>query len=199
MEYDLKKHSVALLSLLILGLLVALSGCKKPPAEEIEAAEAALTRAENDPDAAAYAESSLARARDAVSRMRTEANAKRYDSAKTYANEAITAAEKAISDGRIAAIRAKEEAANLVDSLKNAVTETEKSLENARQVPRIQLDFPGLTEGLDGVKNDVSQAEAANNANHPREALDKGHSARGALSDIQSRINDGVRSASRKK
>jgi vacuolar-type H+-ATPase subunit I/STV1 len=187
------------LPLLILGLFVVLSGCKKPPAEEMEAAEAAVTRAENDPDAAAYAESSLNRARDAVSRMRTEANAKRYDAAKSYANEAIAAAEKAVSDGRATAARTQEEAAALVSSLTDRVTETGESLENAKKVPRVQLDFPGLDRDFDTARGDVAQAEAANNANRPREALEKGRTARAALSDIQSRINDGVRAASQKK
>ena len=77
----------------------------------MENAEAALVRAENDPDAAAYAGNTLLRARDALASMRAEAEAKRYDAAKTYAAEAVNAAEKAVNDGRAAAARAGEEAA----------------------------------------------------------------------------------------
>jgi vacuolar-type H+-ATPase subunit I/STV1 len=185
--------------LLLLGLGIALAACAKPPTAEIEAAEAAVTRAENDPDAAAYAESSLTRARNALSRARTEVNAKRYDSAKSYAAEAVSAAEKAINDGRAAAARSREEANTLLAQVKQLLAETGAALENAKKVPRVQLDFPALTNGVDSARNDISQAEAANNANRPRESMEKSRSARSTLGDIQNRINEGIRETDRKK
>jgi hypothetical protein len=195
----LKKNVVIRVILLLLVLTVILAACAKPPTAEIEAAEAAVTKAENDPDAAAYAESSLARARNALSRARTEVNAKRYDSAKSYAAEAVSAAEKAINDGRSAAARSREEASTLLVQVKQLLAETDTALENAKKVPRIQLDFPALTNGIDSARNDISQAEAANNANRPRESLGKSRSARSTLGDVQNRINEGVRETDRKK
>ncbi|MDR2619091.1 MAG: hypothetical protein LBC62_09500, partial [Treponema sp.] len=85
-----------------MGFIIFLGGCAKPPTEEMEAATEALIRAENDPDAVAFGETSLNRARDAIFRMRQEANAKRYDAAKSYAVEAVSAAGKAVIDGRAA-------------------------------------------------------------------------------------------------
>jgi uncharacterized membrane protein len=198
-EFQLKKNTVIKAILLLVSLIIVLGACAKPPTAEIEAAETAVTRAENDPDAAAYAESTLARARNALSRAQTEVKAKRYDSAKSYAAEAVSAAEKAISDGRAAALRAKEEASTLLSQVKTLLSDTETALENAKKVPRVQLDFPALTGDLNNARNDLSQAEAAGSANRPREAMEKGRSARSALGDIQTTINDGVRSASRKK
>jgi HEPN domain-containing protein len=195
----MEKYTIRLMFLLLGLSVIFLGGCAKPPTEEIEAAQAAVTRAENDSDAAAYAESSLARARDALARARTEAGAKRYDLAKTYAGEAVKAAEKAISDGRTAASRSREEANALLSQVKQLLTETEAALENAKKVPRIQLDFPALTDGVDNARNDISQAESANSANRPRESLEKSRSARVALGDIQNRINEGVRGTNRKK
>jgi hypothetical protein len=195
----LKKNVVIRAILLFLALTVILVACAKPPTAEIEAAEAAVTRAENDPDAAAYAESSLARARNALSRARTEANAKRYDSAKSYAAEAVSAAEKAISDGRAAASRSREEAGTLLVQVRELLAETATALENAKKVPRIQIDFPALANGMDSARSDISQAEAANNANQPRESLEKSRSARSTLGDIQNKINEGVRETNRKK
>jgi predicted S18 family serine protease len=195
----LKKNTVIKAIILLFGLIIVLGGCAKPPTAEIEAAETAVTRAENDPDAATYAENTLARARNALSRARTEVNTKRYDSAKSYAAEAVSAAEKAITDGRAAALRAREEAGGLLTQVKSLLSDTEAALESAKKVPRVPLDFPALTGGLNNARNDLSQAEAASNANRPREALEKGRSARSALGDIQNKINDGVRSVSRKK
>jgi hypothetical protein len=195
----LKKNIVFKVFLLFSALAVILAACATPPTAEIEAAEAAVTRAENDPDAAAYAESSLTRARNALSRARTEVNAKRYDSAKSYAAEAVSAAEKAISDGRTAASRSREEAGSLLAQVKQLLAETDTALENAKKAPRVQLDFPALTDGINGARNDISQAEAANNANRPRESLEKSRSARSTLGDIRNRINEGVRETNRKK
>jgi flagellar biosynthesis/type III secretory pathway protein FliH len=129
----------------VLALVISLGGCAKPPTEEMAAATEALIRAENDPDAAAYGETSLNRARDAIFRMRQEANAKRYDAAKSYAAEAISAAEKAISDGRIGAQRARDEAASLVATVKNSLVETQNSLDNAKRTG-LDLDYRSLDQ-----------------------------------------------------
>jgi hypothetical protein len=194
----MKKYTVPGAALILLGFLI-LAGCAKPPTTEMEAAEAALTRAENDADAAAYAENSLGRAQDAAARMRTEAKAKRYDAARTAAAEVVAAADRAISDGRAAAGRAREEASALVNTLRDILVETERSLDSAKSVPNVPLDFPALTNDLDKARTQVDRTQASANANRPREAMEQGRAARSALGDIQTRISDGVRSASRKK
>jgi hypothetical protein len=195
----LKKNMVIRMIFLLLGLGIVLTACAKPPTAEIEAAEAAVTRAENDPDAAVYAEDSLTRARNALTRAHTEADAKRYDLAKSYAAEAAGAAEKAVNDGRAEAERNREEADALLAQVKQLLAETGAALEGAQRAPGVRLDFPALTNGLDGARNDISQAEAANNANRPRESLEKSRSARSALGGIQNSINEGVRVTNRKK
>jgi hypothetical protein len=101
------KIYLALALFLAAGTVLLAGGCAKPPTEEMDAASAAVTRAENDPDAVTYAGNSLARAREALNRMSVEADSKRYDAAKSFAAEAIAAADKAISDGRAGAARAK--------------------------------------------------------------------------------------------
>jgi hypothetical protein len=131
--------------------------------------------------------------------MRSEAEAKKYDSAKSYAAEVVTASEKAISDGRAAALRSRDEATAQVADLKNALNETQTALDNARQVPRVQLDFDALTEDLDGARRDLTRAESAASANRPQEAIDISRGVRSSLGNIQNRISEGVRGASRKK
>ncbi|MDR2098314.1 MAG: DUF4398 domain-containing protein, partial [Spirochaetaceae bacterium] len=58
-----------------------MTGCAKPPVEEMNNAIAAVSRAENDPDVVNYAANALARAREALSQMQSAADAKRYDEA----------------------------------------------------------------------------------------------------------------------
>jgi hypothetical protein len=198
-ELQLKNYAIKVMFLL-LGLgLVFLGGCDNPPTTEIQAAEAAVARAENDPDAAAYAEDTLSLARNALSRAHTEMDAKRYDSAKIYAEEAINAAERAISEGRAASPRSKEDADTLLAQVKRLLAETEAALESAKKLPDVQLDFPALTDSVDNARNDISQAESANNDSRPQESLEKSRSARAALGDVQNRIGEGVRGANRKK
>jgi hypothetical protein len=198
-EITMKKKYIEkmFVSLTILGIILSLGGCAKPPTEEMAAATEALIRAENDPDAVAFGETSLNRARDAIFRMRQEANAKRYDAAKSYAAETISAAEKAINDGRAAAQRAREEAASLIATVKNSLAETEGLLSNAKQ-RELSLNYDALNRDLDDARNTIDQAEAVV-ASKPREALDKGQAARAALSDIRIRISQGVRETSSKK
>jgi hypothetical protein len=188
----------ALIPWLVLGLIIGLTGCAKPPTEEMEAATEALVRAENDPDAVAFAENSLNRARDAIFRMRQESNAKRYDAAQSYAAEAISAAEKAINDGRAAALRAREEAASLMATLNNSLAETQAALENGKR-NQLNLDFAALDRELDAAHQTIEQAEAAAAAARTREALEKGQAARAALSDIRVRLSQGVRETAAKK
>ncbi|MDR2102358.1 MAG: DUF4398 domain-containing protein, partial [Treponema sp.] len=86
--------------ILIAGLVILAffqGGCAKPPTEEMNNAAAAVTRAENDADAVTYAGNLLVRARDTLTRMQIEAEAKRYDAARALAAEAISAADKAIA------------------------------------------------------------------------------------------------------
>ena len=74
--------------------------CEQPPLAEMDSAREAVFRAENDADAVQFAGGTLERAQDALRRMQTEADSKRYDAARTLAEEAIAAAEKALIDGK---------------------------------------------------------------------------------------------------
>ncbi|MDR1950096.1 MAG: DUF4398 domain-containing protein [Spirochaetaceae bacterium] len=195
----MKLNYPGLLPILAVILISIAGGCAKPPTREMEAAESAFARAENDPDAAVYAGHTLIRAREALSRMRSEAEAKRYDIAKSYAAEVVAASEKAISDGRAGALRASQEASTLVNTLKDSLGQTENALDNARQAEDLDLDFEGLGRELETARRDTEAAENAAAGNKPQEALEKGRNAQGALGDIMTELSDGVRTGSRKK
>jgi alpha-D-ribose 1-methylphosphonate 5-triphosphate synthase subunit PhnH len=186
---------------IVICVLVAVfvMACAKPPLEEMNNATAAVTRAENDADAVTYAANTLTRARDALNRMQTEADAKSYDAAKTYAAEAAAAAEKAISDGRTGAARAQEEANSLVTGLRSTVTETGEAIRSARSVANIQLDFNTIDRDFEAARRTADQAEVSLAGNNYADAIDKGRSARGLLSDITTRISGAATAVSRKK
>lgn len=193
-----KKTQIALVICAVLAMAL-LSGCAKPPTEEMNNAVAAVTRAENNTDAVTYAGSTLVRARESLNRMQTEADSKRYDAARAYAAEAIAAADKAVTDGRAGAARAREEAAGLVSSLKPAISETGEAIRNAKAARNLGLDFAGIDRDFEAARRTADQAEVSLAGNNYQDALDKGRSARAGLSDINMRLSQAATAASRKK
>jgi hypothetical protein len=182
---------------ILLVFTLAMS-CAKPPTAEMNTAIEAVTRAENDPDAALYAGNSLARARDSLHRMQTEAEAKRYDAAKNYAAEAVAAADKAIADGRTGAARAREEAAMLVAKLPPAIAETEQSI-RAAQEKKLALNFDAINQDFDAARRNADQAQTALSGSRYQDALNRGRDAQAGLGDIKQRLSGAATAASRKK
>ena len=184
-------------SIFLVILVLSMAACATPPTEEMNKAQDAVTRAENDADAVTYAPNTLARAREALTKMQNEANAKRYDSAKNYAGEAISNAEKAISDGKAAAARAREEAASLVNGLQAPLAETASAL-NAAKDSNLKLDYNALSSDLDRANKTYDSAQQSLRANNYPDAIAKGQNVRPILTDINNRINEGVQVSSRK-
>jgi hypothetical protein len=183
----------------LLTLALLMGGCAKPPTAEMESAVLAVTRAENDPNAAAYGESSLIRARDALTRMQAEAAAKRYDAAKTLAAEAVGAAERAISDGQAGAARARQEATNLVSGLRVPLAETENAINAAKEVKNIPLDFGVIDQDFSNARRAAEQAQTSLGANNFKDAVEKSQTVRSSLSSINTRISDATQAVTRKK
>jgi len=171
-----------------LVLAILLAGCATPPVDEMNDAEAAVARAENDGDAVAYAPTTLARARDALRTMRTEAEAKRYDAAKAHAADAIAEAERAIAEGRDGAERARREAQAMLSELPPLIVQTEQGLDAARG-KGLDLDFDSLYGDFDGAVRNAERADEAFSSGLYADAMARGRTARNGLSDINMRIS----------
>jgi len=182
----------------VFTLVLAFSACAAPPLEEMQKAQDAVTRAENDADAVTYAGNLIIRARDALTRMQSEADSKRYDTAKEFAAEAINNAERAISEGQSAKERSKTDAAALLDSLQSSLAETQNALNRARDVPNIILDFNDLSNDLNEAHKIYNEARQDFQVGNNLEAVEKGQSVRALLSDIDSRISGAAFETSRK-
>jgi hypothetical protein len=181
---------------LVLAMLAM--GCAKPPTEEMNNATEAVTRAENDSNAVTYAGGSVARARDALTRMNTEATAKRYDSARSYAAEAIAAADRAINDGRAGAERARNDAAAIIADLKPLLVETEQGINAARKA-RLPIDFKSVDNDFDEARSNTAQAEAAYAGTRYGDAIDRGRAARVGLNSINQRLSTATLAVTRRK
>jgi uncharacterized protein YicC (UPF0701 family) len=166
---------------------VLVLGCAKPPAEEMQKAYEAVFKAENDADAAKYARSTLLRARDAIKRMETEADSKNYEAAKTYAAEAIAAADKAIADGRNSARRAGEETDSIIAGLRVEIEETTKNVASARY-SQLALDYDSIDKTIVNAHNTTDQAEIDQAMGRTQEAQEKVRKVRTDLNDINQKI-----------
>ena len=182
----------------IIGVGIVFLACAQPPTEEMNRAIQALDRAENDAGALLYAPNYLSRARDALNRMQEEANSKRFDSARNYAEDVIANAERAVREGGIAASRAGDEAQNFLNGLRSPLTETESNLDTARQVENIQLDFDPLDDLLETAKNGYESAQQSLSEGDYPDALDKGQVVRSILSDINNQVSQAAMAVSQK-
>ena len=179
-------------------ILIVITGCAKPPIAEMENAREAVFKAENDEDAVLYAGAMLTRARDALKRMQDAADSKQYDAAKTHAEDAISAAEKAITDGKAAAVRARDESTSMLRGLRELLDETERNINGARY-SLLDLDYNDLGREFTNAGNTVDRAELDHSRGNYQDALDNSRRARSAISSINERISNAATAVSHKK
>jgi hypothetical protein len=184
---------------LSLAATLVFASCAKPPVEEMEAATAAVTRAENDPDAKLYAQNSIVRARDSLNNMRAEAEQKHYPQALQLAKDTVELAERAITDGKNAAARLHDEAAAAVRAMENAITETQTTIENARAQRLRGVNFTQIDSDWTAAQLTADQTRIANSGNRYREAIDGSQTVRNQLSNISATISQAAQTLSRKK
>ena len=179
-------------------MAAAFTACAKPPTEEMNNAYEMVTRAENDVDAVTFGGNSLSRAKDALTRMQAEADSKRYESAKSYAAEAIASAVRAIDEGRTGANRVRGEATALVSELRPLVTETEQGI-NAGKAAKLPLDFKVIDDEFEEASLKVDQALESLSDGRFQEALEFGRSARSDLNGINHKLSGAAMVVTRQK
>ena len=183
--------------LLLAGLFGLLTSCAKPPTEEMNRAIEALTRAENNFDAVNYAGNTLGRAREALQKMQEEAGAKRYETARMHAADAAALAERAVSEGRTAANRMREEAAAVISGLVNPLAQAEEALDTAK-TGGIDLDFNELEKTLEAARLTVEEAQQSLSESDYRNVIEKCRRVRSELSGINSQINEAAQALNKK-
>jgi hypothetical protein len=131
--------------------------------------------------------------------MKAEADAKRYDAARSLAKEATEASEKAIRDGAAAKLKAKDDSAAALQAAKSALADAMAAFSAAKSVRRIQLDAKAVDLALQDATREIAAAEGDASKADYRAALAKAQAARTKLADIQQRISEAVRAATAKK
>ena len=182
----------------LFGMGIILLACARPPTEEMNRAIQALDRAENDTGALLYAPNYLSRAREALTMMQEEANSKRFDSARNHAEDVIANAERAITEGSIAARRAEDEALNLLNGLRAPLAEMESYLNAARQEENILLDFDPLDELLETARAGYESAQQSLSEGDYPDAIDKGQVVRSILGDVNNQLSQAALAVAQK-
>jgi HEPN domain-containing protein len=178
--------------------VVLMTGCTKPPTEEMNNAEEAVARAENDPDAVNFAGNLVQRAKDSLALMYEEADAKRYDAAINYANDAIALAERAINEGRSEAGRTRQQAINSLAEVRPLLLETEKRIENAKAA-KLPLEYGPIDGDLNTAQRTYDQAQSALSGNRYQEAIFLSNNVRSTLAGINQKLGIKAMEVSRKK
>ena len=178
--------------------LVLMTGCTKPPTEKMNEAEEAVARAENDPDAVNFAGNLVDRAKDALALMQQEADAKRYDAAINYAEDAIAMAERAMNEGRAASLRARDEASKNLAALRPQILETEKRIDTAKSA-KLPLDYDAIDRDFNSTKRTFDQAQSAMSGSRYQEAIFLSNNARSGLAGINQKLGVKAMEVSRKK
>jgi hypothetical protein len=157
--------------LLIAGALVLAIGCAKPPQTEIDAAKAALGAAQSA-EASVYAADAFAAAKSAVDKLDSEvavqakkgALSRKYDTAKTLAVTAKKAAEDAATAATTGKEQLKNQLAQKLPELADAIPAAQTLVKNALKVRGIKLDSKALNAELEAIKTLIADAKTSYDA-----------------------------------
>lgn len=166
----MRKNVIVGLMLLVVAVLAV--GCAKPPQQEIDAAKAALSAAEQA-EAPKYAAEAWDKAQQAMNLVNTELEAQQakfalfrsYSKAKQLIADALNAANAAKEAGIAGKEKAKNEARAAIDAAKGVVTNATEllaTLEKCRRKPKdMKKDLEMMKGNLDGFGAQVTELEGA--------------------------------------
>ena len=160
------KHAIALAVILLFTL--SLTGCAKPPQEEIDAAVAAVEAARQDMDVTTYAPDALIAAEDRLTEMQAELaiQEKKSGFTRNYALVAGLAAgakaagETALTMADEAKRQAGIEATALIEAATTALTGIESKAAAARRLRGIKLDTTSINASIAEARLMLEQASA---------------------------------------
>jgi len=182
----------------LLFSLVLMAGCSRPPTDEMNSAEEAVSRAENDPDAVSYSGNLIASAKESLNLMYEEADVKNYDNAINHANDAISLAERAINEGRSASMRTRDEANTILSGLRSQIQDTEQRIDNAKAA-NLPLDFDAIDSDFNSARRTFDQAQSAMSGSRYQEAIFLSNSVRSSLNAVNQKLGNAAMTVSRKK
>lgn len=191
--------TIAITAITIAIAIAVIASCAQPPEEEMAAARQAVQEAERNPDVPQYAPRPLEEARQLLSQMESAAENRQHDTARTLAGQARTTAQRAVQDATTAKDNARTRARAAITAATSSMEEAQNTLDNARGVSGVRLDFQAIRSDLDTQAREIAAAETAFGNDQFAEAESRAENARSSLSELVQRISDAVRVASGRK
>jgi len=192
-----RRSTLALLTLVSVVLLAAVTGCAQPPQAEIDSARAALEKAQAA-EAQVYAPEALQAARDAQDALTAELEAqegkfslfRRYGTAKELAASAVAAAENASQQAVAGKEKARQEVAAMMTEVTTLMTEVEGLLASAPTGKGSTADIQVLKADFATIQTTVADAERAFQAERFEEARRALETARNTANSIKTTIEE---------
>jgi len=189
------------------GLLIAfaallLGACEKPPQAEIDAAAKAYENSATNPDVITYAPDSLRDAQAKLAALRAEVDAqekkgglsRRYETAKTMAGEARTAAESAETEAVRSKEQARTDATILLAGFADSISAFESKVWSAKRIRGIKIEADILTLAQ-SARTAVADADRDLAAGLYAAAKAKALTIQKQLADGEARVSKAVRLA----
>ncbi len=187
--------------LVVAVITLASVACAKPPQAQVDAANAALSKA-TGAGAPEYAREAYSAAQEAVAKLdaelKTQANkfalTRSYAEATRLAAAATAAAEKAANDAVQRKQAAQTEASTVVADARAAIQDAETALSDAPKGKGSKADLKALQSDLTAAKSALGEAETALNNEHFRDAKAKAEAAKEKATGVKAGVDQAIQS-----
>jgi len=183
-------HRTWLIGVAVVAFGLILSGCAKPPTEEIAAAQAAIDSVKVLPDVQMYAMDQVRSAEQDLARIQGMVTEKRYDEARAALPAVSSKARGAVSAAAMAKEQARASAEKAIADAKAAI---QMATEKIPQAPRwgkgAIRDISMLVADVDAAKAEVAEAESMLGEEAYREGAAKARDAMAKASAVTAAVD----------
>jgi predicted S18 family serine protease len=185
------KSSIYIVTIFFFSMLslVLVSGCAKPPQQEMDAANAAIQSAIGA-GAETYAADQLKEAQDLIAQMNSQVEKKDYKAAKETAIQAREKALEAKGTAEANKAKAKEDSQNASNEIKDGLEKTKGLLSEAETAGLPAIDLNPIKEQLTAVETAVGELDGMMTGEKYKEAIEKTMQLKEQLAQIEQGITD---------
>ena len=185
------KSSIYIVTILFFSMLslVLVSGCARPPQQEMDAANATIQSAVGA-GAETYAADELKAAQDLIAQMNSQVEKKDYNAAKETAIKAQEKALEAKSAAEANKAKAKEEVTTASNEIKQGLEKTKGILTEAETAGVPAVDLNPIKEQLTAVETSAGELDGMVSGEKYKEAIEKTTQMKEQLTQIEQGITD---------
>lgn len=189
----MRKYGMLFALILMVAATVLLTGCQKPPDQEMQVAQQALEAAKQA-EAEKYAQTELSGAQGTLDQARQEIETQKakwfpkYEKAKELLAQSKTQADQTKEAAIAGKEKAKNDAQAAINDAKMMVEQTEAALKTAPKGKGTKADLEMMAKDVEGYKAAVAEAETMFGSEDYRGAAAKAGSAKDGSKMIQDQI-----------